>query len=135
MAGVADRDIFQELLEIRETARNVATGALATAAISSFKKQLPKKTDKCPGCSKTFNLFTEGKYGWNKIPHKECLDCWKTKKMGRDAKRYDMPKEKLSEAGAIEFDIGSMGLQPRAGQAKGHLRYNGWDNLGVRKQN
>ncbi|QQP31523.1 Hypothetical protein FKW44_025144 [Caligus rogercresseyi] len=77
----------------------MATGAPATAAISSFKKkQLTKKTDKCPGCSKTFNLFAEGKYGWNKIPHKEC---WKTKKKGRDAKRYDMPKEKLSEAGRV----------------------------------
>ncbi|QQP31521.1 Hypothetical protein FKW44_025142 [Caligus rogercresseyi] len=51
-------------------------------------------------------------------PSQGVLGLLENKKKGRDAKRYDMPKEKLSEAGAVEFDIGSMGLQPRAVQAR-----------------
>ncbi|CAB4057933.1 unnamed protein product [Lepeophtheirus salmonis] len=35
------------------------------------------QSEKCPQCENVFKLFTESSREWNKIPHREYLDCWR----------------------------------------------------------
>ena len=112
IAGIADIDIRREILgmqgilqksindvvalvESKEMARN----ALPTtaASISSFRHQINAPTEQakadknqtapCPDCGKTFALFSEGAAGWNKRPHKQCLDCYRARRKQKSAKQ------------------------------------------------
>ena len=34
----------------------------------------------CPKCSDTYNLYSEGRIGWNTRPHRTCLKCYKERR-------------------------------------------------------
>ena len=104
IAGISDLDIRRDILgtdailqrpvndvislvESKEMARNALPTSLST--VSSFKREkqhLPPKqhattnrqqTTHCPKCSDTYNLYSEGRFGWNTRPHRICLKCYK----------------------------------------------------------
>ena len=104
IAGISDLDIRRDILgtdailqrpvndvislvESKEMARNALPTSLCT--VSSFKREkqhLPPKqhattnrqqTTQCPKCSDTYNLYSEGRFGWNTRPHRICLKCYK----------------------------------------------------------
>ncbi|XP_065641175.1 uncharacterized protein LOC136073504 [Hydra vulgaris] len=103
VAGLSDTDIRKDVLgwvsldtasvtdiiafiEGKEMARNALGCSSTTASVSTFRKQNKSNTQsskgtnitaKCPDCSESYSLFTETSRGWNKKPHKLCLDCWK----------------------------------------------------------
>ena len=108
IAGIADMDIRREalgtegilhrsindvvaLVESKEMARN----ALPTtaASISNFRRERSqppeqRNTDKgqttpCPDCGKPYALFSEGPSGLNKRPHRQCLDCFRSRRKNK----------------------------------------------------
>ena len=108
LAGIADIDIRREALstadmqkkgindviafvESREMARNATPVSNTLSALSTFKRKQtldvnPKKSSSdsnktlpCPDCGKKFSTFKQNVNGqWNTIPHKKCLNCWRS---------------------------------------------------------
>ena len=104
--GISDSDIRREVLgvsDILDTAVNqvialveskeMARNALPSAnlsSVSSFKRQssasatqLPQTSTKqatCPECKSLYHIFTQGPRGWNKKPHKVCLNCYRVRR-------------------------------------------------------
>ena len=103
-------------VEAREVARN-ANPTMGVSSVSQYRRQLKQppaqsrpdpparslspttadkaKTEPCPDCGVTFNLFTKKSRGWwNKKPHTRCQACWK--------KRNDQ-----GQHNAIQQELGS----------------------------
>ena len=107
--GIADLDIRREALgtsAILETAVNdvislveskeMARNSLPSSAsgISSFKRGRPasaaqpppsdrSQTALCPDCKQTFALFSEGARGWNTRLHRQCVNCYRGRRVRR----------------------------------------------------
>ena len=78
-------------VESREMARNATPVSNTLSALSTFKRKQtldvnPKKSSSdsnktlpCPDCGKKFSTFKQNVNGqWNTIPHKKCLNCWRS---------------------------------------------------------
>ena len=109
IAGIADLDIRREVLgtsAILETAVNnvfslveskeMDRNALPSSAsgISSFNWGRPlsaaqpppsdrPQTALCPDCKQTFALFSEGTRGWNTRTHRQCIKCYRRRRVRR----------------------------------------------------
>ena len=108
--GIADIDIRREALssdnihdkpineiiafiEACEIARN-ASPSIGVSCASEYRRSCGKpsqrssspsapdkaKTAPCPDCGSAFHLFTQKSRGWNKKPHKRCVNCWKRRR-------------------------------------------------------
>ena len=87
--GILQRSVNDvvALVENKEMARNALPST--AASISTFRRQKTvleqQKWDRnqsapCPDCGKNYSLFSEGPSGWNKRPHKQCLECYRAKR-------------------------------------------------------
>ena len=105
LSGIADCDIKREVLgwdkilqktvneviaivENKEMARN-ALPSSTMSAVSTFRRQKtqssitpPSLIDRsqqapCPDCKKIYHLFSEGRRGWNRKPHRVCIECYR----------------------------------------------------------
>ena len=102
MGGIADLDIRREVLgtcavndvislvESKDMARNALPSSASD--ISSFKLGRPasaaqphpsdrSQTALCPYCKQTFALFSEGARGWNTLPHRQCIKCYRGRRV------------------------------------------------------
>ena len=55
----------------QSTSQNSRNGPVSNIAAQS------QQTAQCPKCSNTYNLYSEGRFGWNTRPHRICLKCHK----------------------------------------------------------
>ena len=136
IAGIADLDIRREVLgtsAILERAVNdvislvegkeMARNALPSSAsgISSFKRGRPvsaaqpppsdrSQTALCPDCKQTFALFSEGARGWNTRPHRQCIKCYRGRRVRRSgaSPRVDANPPPTSEMGAVFAQVSSL---------------------------
>ena len=109
MAAIADLDTRREVLctsaileravndvislvESMEMSRNDLSSS--ASGISSFKRSRaasaaqPPPSDRsqtalCPHCKQTFALFSEGARGWNTRPHRQCIKCYRSRRVRR----------------------------------------------------
>ena len=139
LCGISDMDIRREVLgvsDILETAVNevislveskeMARNALPSATISrmsSFKQQSQEPDPRaltssseqptCPDCKNLYKIFTQGPRGWNKKPHKVCLNCYRARRC-RDRKQQQtstttpavqsLASDPVLQVGAIEVN-------------------------------
>jgi hypothetical protein len=103
------------LVENKEMARN-ATPPSTLSAVSSFKRQknapsqdsfATQPTDRskrasCPECTCSYNLYSEGVRGWNKKPHKCCIDCYRLRRYQK--RTSDTLHSKSPTSQAVEVD-------------------------------
>ena len=107
IAGISDLDIRRDILgtdailqrpvndvislvESKEMARNALPTSLSTVSLFKREKQhFPptqhaatnrQQTAQCPKCSDTYNMYSEGRFGWNTRPHRICLKCYKERR-------------------------------------------------------
>ena len=145
--GIADSDIRHEVLgisdildtavnkvialvESKEMARTSALPSANLSSVSSFKRQscpiatqLPQTSTKqatCPECKSLYHIFTQGPRGWNKKPHKVCLNCYRVRRQ-KDHER----QEKIAPTPAIQSlethqvqQIGAVTMNIRAPQGQ-----------------
>ena len=119
MAAIADLDIRCEVLgtsaileravndvislvESMEMARNYLSSS--ASGISSFKRSRaasaaqPPPSDRsqtalCPDCKQTFALFSEGARGWNTRPYRQCIKCYRGRRVRRTGGEIFFPEE------------------------------------------
>ena len=136
IAGIADLDIRREVLgtsAILERAVNdvislveskeMAMNSLPSSAsgISSFKRGRPapaaqtlpsdrSQTALCPDCKQTFALFSEGARRWNTRPHRQCIKCYRGRRVRRSgaSPRVDANPLPTSEMGAVFAQVSSL---------------------------
>ena len=103
------------LVESKEMARN-ALPSHSLSAVSSFQKQKatppniatrPSPSDQakegqCPECHTNFRVFTQGARGWNKTPHKVCIDCYRAAR--RKNRQQDSRSSTTSAVHATESE-------------------------------
>ena len=139
IAGIADMDIRREILgtdvilehsinddislvESKEMARNDMP--TTSSGISHNTKQNIKtppidkrpnrnQTGTCPDCYKSYALFSEGPKGWNTRAHRQCIDCYRTKRKNNAARNPTKQGEKVDKksilaAGAVFAQISSV---------------------------
>ena len=87
------------LVENKEMARNALPSSVMSG-ISTFKRQSQKSSvlpprpstpytedqtrqATCPDCKQLYRLFSEGARGWNKKPHKVCINCYRVRRRER----------------------------------------------------
>ncbi|XP_048576277.1 uncharacterized protein LOC125557593 [Nematostella vectensis] len=113
--GILEKPINQVIavVESKEMARNALPPSHSLSAVSSFQRQKtnpphpapsPPQADQakeatCPGCQKTFKLFTEGARGWNKKPHQLCIDCHRVNRRSRRSQRQ--PQQRSPQAPTV----------------------------------
>ena len=115
------------LIETRETARNALPPS--AAAMSTFKKNqrgakgqnrepppvapppITSQTAPCPGCGKTFSLYTEGSSGWNTKPHEQCIACFRKlrKNRRRNPNNDGNGSQDNAEVGGMFAQIATLG--------------------------
>ena len=87
----AVNDVFS-LVESNEIARNALPSS--ASGISSFKRGTPvsaaqpppsdrSQTALCPNCRQTCALFSEGARDWNTRPHRQCIKCYRGRRVRR----------------------------------------------------
>ena len=61
------------------------------------------QTALCPDCKQTFVLFSEGARGWNTRPHRQCINCYRGRRVRRSgaSPRDDANLPPTSEMGAV----------------------------------
>ena len=101
-------------------ARN-ALPSSASGILSSFKRGIPvsaaqpppsdrSQTALCPDCKHTFALFSEGARGWNTRPHRQCIKCYRGRRVRRSgaSPRVDANPPPTSEMGAVFAQVSSL---------------------------
>ncbi len=107
------------LVEGKEMARNALPSS--ASGISSFKRGRPvsaaqpppsdrSQTALCPDCKQTFVLFSEGARGWNTRPHRQCIKCYRGRRVRRSgaSPRVDANPPPTSEMGAVFAQVSSL---------------------------
>ena len=122
------------LVEGKEMARNALPSS--ASGISSFKRGRPvsaaqpppsdrSQTALCPDCKQTF-LSSEGARGWNTRPHRQCIKCYRGRRVRRSgaSPRVDANQPPTSEMGAVFAQVtslnascGANGSHPRVADA------------------
>ena len=137
IAGIADLDIRREVLgstsAILERAvsdvislvesKEIARNALPSSApgISSSRRGRPastaqpppsdrSQTAQCPDCKQTFALFSEGARVWNNRPHRQCIKCYRGRRVRRSgaSPRVDANPPPNSEMGVVFAQVSSL---------------------------
>lgn len=123
LSGIADCDIKREVLgwdkilqktvneviaivENKEMARN-ALPSSTMSAVSTFRRQKtqssitpPSLIDRsqqapCPDCKKIYHLFSEGRRGWNRKPHRVCIECYRVHRSQRLSSAPSTPQPNI----------------------------------------
>ena len=107
------------LVESKEMARNALPSS--ASGISSFKRgravsaAQPPPSDRsqtalCPDCKQTFALFSEGARGWNTRPHRQCIKCYRGRRVRRSgaSPRVDSNPPPTSEMSAVLAQVSSL---------------------------
>ena len=107
------------LVESKEMPRNALPSS--TSGISSFKWGRPvsaaqtppsgrSQTALRPDCKQTFALFSEGARGWNIRPHRQCIKCYRRRRVKRSgaSPRVDANPPPTSEMGAVFAQVSSL---------------------------
>ena len=104
------------LVEGKEISRH-AVPASDISAMSSWQSQKVKQVDparqaNCPQCNKVFKQFTEGRHGWNKKPHKMCIECFRGQRIKNSNRQKSSPpaassieSETITQVGSVECTI------------------------------
>ena len=137
LAGIADMDIRREalgtdgilgrsindvvsLVEGKEMARNALPTIAASISNHRHQQLSPQPTNQrptdkiqtssCPDCGNQYALFSEGPRGLNKRPHRQCLNCYRSKrnrnKQNQKTRTGNIPKQ--NEIGGVFAQVTSI---------------------------